>query len=214
MEIESKPSLPPVVTEPGAVADCYSAGERNWMVATQQGRARMFAPLLRWLTRLGVDANVLTALSFVAGIGFALVWFVNRPAALCLLGLHVLLDGLDGPLARFQGTASRRGSFTDTMSDQAVVTAVAITLMIDQVAAILPGGVYIFCYALVALFAMVRNALAIPYAWLVRPRFVVYAWIPVAIWVWPGSMDALLWTCNVLLLIKVLTGFYRIRARI
>jgi phosphatidylglycerophosphate synthase len=184
------------------------------MLATQEGRARLFAPLLRWLTRLKVNANVLTGLSFVAGVGFAPVWFVNRPAALCLLALHVLLDGLDGPLARFQGTASRRGSFTDTMSDQAVVTAVAITLMLDQVAAILPGGVYIFSYALVALFAMVRNALAIPYAWLVRPRFVVYAWIPVAIWLWPGSLDAVLWVCNALLLIKALTGFYRIRARI
>jgi phosphatidylglycerophosphate synthase len=201
-------------TAPGPVADCYSAGERSWMLATQRGRARLLAPVLIQLTRWRVSANGLTALSFIAGIAFAPVWFANRPAALLLLGLHVLLDGLDGPLARFQGKASRGGSFTDTMSDQAVVTAVALTLMIDQVVAILPGGIYLFCYAVVALFAMVRNALGIPYAWLVRPRFIVYAWIPVAIWVWPGTMDTVLWACNALLVIKALTGFRRIRAQI
>lgn len=214
MGTEADPDLPVTSTEPGPVADCYSAGERDWMLATQQHRAWLFGPVLRLLTRCKVNANVLTGLSFAAGIGFAAVWFVNRPAALCLLGLHVLLDGLDGPLARFQGTASRRGSFTDTMSDQAVVTAVALTLMIDRIAGVLPGGVYIFCYALVSLFAMIRNALAIPYAWLIRPRFVVYAWIPVAVWFWPGSMNAVFWICNALLLVKALTGFGRIRARI
>lgn len=214
METESGSNAPSAPTEPGDVADCYSAGEREWMLGTQRARARVFEPVLRGLTRLHVNANAVTAASFASGIAFAPIWFVNRPVALGLLGLHVLLDGLDGPLARHQGTASRRGSFTDTMSDQAIVTAVAIALMIDRLAGILPGGMYIFCYALVALFAMIRNALAIPYAWVIRPRFAVYAWIPITVWIWPGTMDAALWACNAVLVIKALTGFGRIRARI
>lgn len=184
------------------------------MIATQRWRARLLERSLIRLTRMKVSPDAVTALSFVAGIAFAPVWFFNQAAALALLALHVLLDGIDGPLARFQGVASRRGSFTDTMSDQAVVTAVALTLMIDGVIGALPGGLYIFLYALVAMFAMVRNALAAPYSWLVRPRFVVYAWIIVELFVWPGSLTALLWVCNILLAIKAATGFVRIRKRL
>lgn len=198
----------------GPVADCYSAGEREWMVATQQWRARVLNRWLVLLTRLKVSPDAVTALSFFAGIAFAPVWFLSPAAALALLALHVLLDGIDGPLARFQGVASRRGSFTDTMSDQAVVTAVALTLMIDGVIGALPGGLYIFLYALVAMFAMVRNALAAPYSWLVRPRFVVYAWIIIELFVWPGTLTGLLWVCNGLLAIKAATGFLRIRKRL
>ena len=48
---------------------------------------------------------------------------VHEIAALVALSLHVLIDGLDGPLARHLGIASRSGSFTDTMADQVVVVA-------------------------------------------------------------------------------------------
>ena len=61
---------------------------------------------------------------------------------------------------------------------------------------------------------MVRNALEVPYSWLIRPRFVVYVWIPVEIYWWPGSLDILLWVCSLLLGAKMLSGFLRIRKRL
>ncbi len=196
------------------IADCYSADERTWMEATQRWRARLFQPLLAGLNRSGVTPNSLTALSFLCGVAFCPLWVVSRTAAFVALALHVLLDGLDGPLARHQGVASRRGSFTDTMSDQCVVTAVTVTLMADHVVGVVPGGMYVFLYALVVGFAMIRNALSIPYSWVVRPRFVVYAWLLVEAYAWPGTIDGLLWVCNAVLTCKMLTGFLRIRSRI
>jgi hypothetical protein len=73
---------------------------------------------------------------------------------------------------------------------------------------------YVFLYALVVGFAMIRNALSIPYSWVVRPRFVVYAWLLVEVYLWPGTIDTLLWVCNAVLACKMLTGFVRIRGRI
>ena len=61
---------------------------------------------------------------------------------------------------------------------------------------------------------MVRNALAVPYSWLVRPRFVVYAWIPIALWLWPGSIEPLIVAASVLLSWKALTGFFAVRRRL
>lgn len=194
--------------------DCYSDGEREWMQATQRWREQTLGPLLRGLARLGVTPNGLTLLSFLAGLTFCPLWLVSKPSAFAALALHVLLDGLDGPLARQTGVASRRGSFTDTMSDQSVVTAVTITLMATNVVGIVPGGAYVFLYTLVVGFAMIRNALAIPYSWLVRPRFIVYGWLLVETYLWHGTIDWLLWGLNGLLVWKVFTGFRKIRSRI
>lgn len=200
--------------ERGEKGDCYSAGERDWMVRTQQWRARLFDPLLRLLTWLRLTPDHLTLLSLLAGLAFGPVYFVSPGWALGLLGLHALLDGIDGPLARFQGVASRRGSFTDTMSDQLVVTVTTLTLMQARVIGEICGGVYIFLYGIVVAFAMVRNALAIPYSWLVRPRFVVYLWLPAEFYWWPGTIEWPMTFFSALLALKMFSGFRRIRSRL
>src|SRR5436190_22796325 len=98
-------------------ADCYSAGERGAMVYWQDLRGWLLAPLLSALTACGVTADHITAASLGCGLLFCPLWLwpVGSPwakaAALAALALHVLLDGLDGPLARHQHVASRRGSF-------------------------------------------------------------------------------------------------------
>lgn len=198
------------------VADCYAKGERTGMLRFQRLRARALLPLLTLLSRLQITANHITLLSFLSGMSFCLVWWLSHSWALLCLLLHVLLDGLDGPVARFQGTASARGSLTDSMCDQLVVTASMICLIHDQRVAIVPGTIYIFTYAMVVAFAMVRNALEDPYSWVMRPRFLVFAWLALDLWFlqrvgWDNTLDYFLWICNVPLTIKMGTGFFAIR---
>lgn len=182
------------------------------MRKSQALRARLLGPLLQGLARLRVTPNQLTLLSLLTGLAFCpLFLWGSKPAAFALLLLHVLLDGLDGPLARFTRKNSNRGSFTDTMADQVVVTFSTVTLIHAGHAGAWPGGLYVFFYCMVVIFAMVRSALAIPYSWLVRPRFVVYAWMPVEVFVWRGSLDVVLWIFSALLALKMLTGFVQIR---
>jgi phosphatidylglycerophosphate synthase len=126
---------------------------------------------------------------------------------------HVILDGLDGPLARHLGVASRRGSFTDTLADQIVVTASTIALVAAPQPAVSGwvGALYLFAYAMVVAFAMVRNALGVPYSWLIRPRLWVYGWIAVDLYLLPGRMDLILLGFSCVLLIKMASGFVAIR---
>lgn len=63
---------------------------------------------------------------------------------------------------------------------------------------------------------MVRNALQQPYSWVVRPRFLVFAWLALDLWVlptfgWNSTLEYFLWCCNVLLVYKMSTGFFAIR---
>ncbi|QDT41817.1 CDP-alcohol phosphatidyltransferase [Gimesia alba] len=196
----------------------YASGEQAMMDASQSRRHLLLLPLLKRFVKWGITANHLTGLSLLCGIGFCfsygMTWDQAKPLAFCLLLLHVLLDGIDGPLARFQKIAGNRGSFTDTISDQLVVTFTTITLIHYGEATIIAGSLYLFFYTLVVTFAMIRSTLAIPYSWLVRPRFIVYAWLPVETYFLPGTLNYLLWIFILLLGWKSLTGFYKIRRKL
>jgi len=197
-------------------ADCYSRGERIGMVRFQQLRAYLLGPLLRLLASLRVTADHVTLLSLILGLCFCLAWWESPQWAMLCLLLHVLLDGLDGPVARHQETASARGSLTDSMCDQLVVTASMIVLMVAERVDIVAGSVYIFSYAMVVAFAMIRNALDEPYSWVARPRFVIYVWLALDLWFlepagWTGTCTYLLWICNAALCFKMTTGFFAIR---
>lgn len=195
-------------------ADCYSGGERRWMEYTQQVRGEALRPLLHGMARVRLRPDHLTVLSLLAGLVFCPLYLFAVPWALVALALHVVLDGLDGPLARHLGVASRSGSFTDSMADQTVIAASTLTLMYTQDADVFAGALYIVAYTVVVLFAMARNALNVPYSWLFRPRFLVYVWIGVEYYWLPGTLNWILWACTVLLLAKTVSGFVRIRNRI
>lgn len=116
-------------------ADCYSAGERGAMYWWQGVRAQALRPLLVFAKQLGIRPDHITLVSLVSGLLFCPLWlWPGQPAwtkiaALLALLMHAVLDELDGPLARHLRVASRRGSFTDTLADQIVVTASALAIM-------------------------------------------------------------------------------------
>ncbi len=201
-------------SDPETTNDCYSAGERDAMLLTQRWRGIVLQPLLKLLTYARVSPDLITILSTIVGLAFCPVWFIHPLGASMLLLLHVVLDGIDGPLARFQNVASGKGSFTDTMADQTVVFASTVTLMAAGSVAIVPATVYLFVYTIVVGFAMIRNALKIPYSWLIRPRIIVYCWIPINAYWLPGSLDYVLVIFDLLLSWKLATGFYKLRRKL
>jgi phosphatidylglycerophosphate synthase len=194
--------------------DVYAAGERAWMERTQEIRARLFLPLMKLLVALKVTPNYLTFISFCCGIAACYVYMVNPFWAFVLIFLHVFIDGLDGPLARYQKIDSPKGSFTDSMSDNAVVAATTILFMWLGKLGVLVGSLYILAYTLVVLFAMARNYMHVPYHWLVRPRFYVFGWMVVETYWWPGTLAYVMWICVALLLWKSVSGFMAIRDKL
>jgi CDP-diacylglycerol--glycerol-3-phosphate 3-phosphatidyltransferase len=73
-----------------------------------------------------------------------------------IAGIGAILDALDGPLARLQGTASIRGAFIDTMSDRlgevAIWASLAFSVRSDAMALML----CLFCLAFSLLTPYVR----------------------------------------------------------
>ena len=80
-------------------------------------RDTIFKPLLPELTALGINPLILS----IGGVCFMIVFaalFYTQPAwaAFCFI-VSLLCDWVDGPLARYQGTASDKGKFIDVVAD-------------------------------------------------------------------------------------------------
>ena len=81
--------------------------------------APILEPIAAGMARIGMTPAFVTILGLLVTIGGSVLIGTGRlVAGASIAGLGVLLDALDGPLARRSGTASERGAFLDTMSDR------------------------------------------------------------------------------------------------
>jgi len=104
--------------------------------------APILKPIARGLGKIGVTPAMVTIVGLALTIvGAAMIADGFLWQGGLIAGFGVLLDALDGPLARYKGTASDRGAFLDTMSDRfgeiAVWVGLGVYLRDDQVALIL-----------------------------------------------------------------------------
>lgn len=105
-----------------------------------RGRSRLapiLDPVAKGLGKLRLTPTSVTILGLVVTIaGGILIASGRYVAGAATAGAGSLLDALDGPLARMQGTASVKGAFIDTMSDRfgevAVLAGLAFSLRSDE----------------------------------------------------------------------------------
>lgn len=98
--------------------DYFNEIERDQKIDFAAKRDRLFKPVVRVLQRLGISPNVVSLI----GILFLLTACTLSPElavwATACMGLYLLCDGLDGPLARLTGRAHAGGSLVDIIADQ------------------------------------------------------------------------------------------------
>lgn len=98
--------------------DYFNEKERAKQKKFAAVRDRIFAPVVALLVRYNVTPNQVSMAGVVLLLAACLV-----PAGLPVLialgvGLYVLCDGVDGPLARAQGRSHSGGSLIDIVADQ------------------------------------------------------------------------------------------------
>ena len=110
-----------------------------------RGRSRL-APILDpvavGLSKAKLTPTAITLLGLAVTIaGAALIANHEYVWGGVVAGIGAILDALDGPLARYQGTASIRGAFIDTMADRfgevAIWTGLVFSRRDDEVALML-----------------------------------------------------------------------------
>ncbi|HEX9855734.1 MAG TPA: CDP-alcohol phosphatidyltransferase family protein [Acidimicrobiia bacterium] len=101
-----------------------------------RGRSRLapiLDPVASWLARAKLTPTMVTFAGLIVAVSGAVLIAAGRFfSGAIVAGVGTLLDALDGPLARLQGTASIRGAFVDTMSDRFGETAIWTGLAFSQ----------------------------------------------------------------------------------
>jgi len=214
---ETRKSSPQPASQSTPKTDCYSDRERRGMERYQIAKGNILHPLLVLMTTLRVTPDAVTVFAGVIGLIFVPFWMTDQKViALGFLLAHVVLDGLDGALARHQNVASSRGSFTDTFVDQMVVTGATIAwiAVAPTTINIAVGVVFVFFYVMVVALAMARNSLAVPYAFLVRPRYFFYAALAIDGLMVTNATFYVLLISDGLLAVASVTGFLVVRRQL
>jgi len=189
----------------------YSEDEARVLGPWQRIRQFALAPVAALLSRLGISPNTLSYTSVVFAIGFFFLASINFTIAFWLLVASIICDGLDGVEARFTGTNTPRGSFTDMFCDQAVVAFSVAGMVwqgsINPVLAIL----FVYLYTSLVIFLMLHQMLQVSSHWIVRPsRLVLFAGIALVYFFNINLLNILLAT-YLLAFPMLILSFWRLR---
>ena len=104
--------------------DYFTLKERESQEKFRAFRDRCFRPLLELLAHAGVNPNHVSSLGVICLLAACLLDHTHYLLAAVLLLLYLLMDAVDGPLARRLGKSHEGGSIVDMLADQIGVVAV------------------------------------------------------------------------------------------
>lgn len=155
--------------------DYFNEAERRKQKDFAAWRDGKLAPFLSAATRAGLRPYHITIISVLCLVGAVLLPITDAPFGYAALILaYCLLDGLDGPLARRQGSSHEGGAMLDIAADQAGVALVAAAathhLGSNGIAAVLFAGSYLSFIAL----ALYANRCAVTLWPFIRIKYFFY----------------------------------------
>ncbi|MCC7196764.1 CDP-alcohol phosphatidyltransferase family protein [Candidatus Peregrinibacteria bacterium] len=152
----------------------FSKEEEHYYRAFQKFRDDLFLPVSKQLAAKGVKPDHLSYLGVLLIIPFVF-FFASNPwlSAICLT-LNVLLDCLDGPLARYTHTASDRGALVDLICDYGSFSAVFITIAYYGLMTPFWAALYFVQYALMLYLVTYCRRKNIRFFPVVRSKYYLY----------------------------------------
>ena len=126
-----------------------------------------FRPILKILTHLNVTSNSITNLRFLGAVLFYIFFQENPIGSTFLLLIVLVLDTLDGAIARFQGVASDRGKFLDVFIDH-VVYSLVVLVIFNTEKNLQPIAYHLFIIPVVYLLATIKKEEFHKSDWLIK----------------------------------------------
>ena len=154
--------------------DYFNRGEGEKQAAFAAKRDLIFRPLIRYFERKGITPTMISCV----GVLFAAA-AVAMPAALWPLAaagflLYVLMDALDGPLARLTQAQSAGGSLVDIFADQFGVILVALGAIFWLDASILANILFAFFYSHTVYLMVICNLLSLRMPYVLRVKYLYF----------------------------------------
>jgi len=195
----------------------FSALEHRKQEHFRSTRDRLLRPLIDTLIAWRVQPDGISALGMVCLVPFGFLVALAPPtpavmtAACVLLALHVLLDGIDGPIARRMGKDGPGGALVDMMCDHCGM--VVVTLQLGLAGLVDPniGALYIITYTLMIVFTVWLNALGRSFQLIFRSKYFLYGCFGLFALTGLNLMTLLLLLVSAYHLLPILNGYHRVR---
>ena len=186
--------------------DSYSALERQFIGSFRQTLLLATRPLVSFLARLGVHPNLLSASQVVGSVAVVSLVPTHPRLAFVLFLALLLIDGLDGALARATGQASGFGALIDQYCDHIREVTVVGGMAFWGALAIVPAVLYGLVYTGLNLTLYLANAHGAPVPWAVKSYLVVYPALFLYLWYGLDLLTPAVVLSEVLMLIVIGIG--------
>ncbi len=152
----------------------FSNAEDSVYERLRDFRDRFWKPVCVFLTHLGVKPDHLSYLNLVMVFGF--VYFLIDIPLISFFALltSVILDSIDGSLARHQKVSSDKGSLLDIGMDHFVLMAVILTLIYTKAMDGFWGAAYAINYLVMIMHVLSMRALRLHVFPVVRSKYYLY----------------------------------------
>jgi phosphatidylglycerophosphate synthase len=190
----------------GSPGDSYSAFEHRFIGAFRQRLLWATGPLVRLLARVGVHPHALSVSQIVGGFVLLALVPSHPRLAFVLLPVLLLLDGLDGALARATGKASAFGAIVDQYCDHIREVTVVAGMAVWGGLALLPAVLYGLIYTGLNLTVYLANAYHAPVPWAVKSYLVVYPALFLYLWFGLDWLTAAVVLSEILMLVVIAMG--------
>ncbi|HBY73639.1 MAG TPA: hypothetical protein DEG44_03040, partial [Candidatus Kerfeldbacteria bacterium] len=157
-----------------AFTNYYSEAEKEAVLELRRRRDSILKPFLNFLTYFTASPTLLNIISF----GFIIASVVQisqgeRIDAIVLFILYLVLNGLTGPLARYQKIESEAGAITKIVLYQfALIAAVFTAMGLDWVNDWL-GAIYLVLYTTMLWLTITLNKIGAPIRFVVRSKNII-----------------------------------------
>jgi phosphatidylglycerophosphate synthase len=126
-------------------------------------------PLSSILTKMKVTADMISYLSVASMAGFAILAGKNTNAAILFIAIAILLDNIDGVVARYQKKDSDRGKLIDVCCDQITFSLFIIGMVYAGLLNGLTGIIYLCIMFLSKTFRAIFHSFYLKTDWHFKP---------------------------------------------
>jgi len=157
-----------------ARADSYSSIERRFLAPVRGLVLRLYSPVVRLLARLGVSPHAVSAAGPLLGVWFVFLLPRNPRLSFVVWLLSLMVDGVDGALARYTGRASDFGALVDQVCDHTREILIVAGLAWSGALSPLWGSLYPFVYTALNVTLFLGNSYGAPAPLAIKSWMVLY----------------------------------------
>lgn len=172
----------------------------------------LFSPLLKALNTIGIKPNHISVFSvFTVILTFVLSVVYSNPLIFIIgIWFHMLIDGIDGALARFQKTASIQGSIVDVISDHFGIIFFCIFMYIFGFSNIYIISIFFVLYTIIIIFSLYFLFKNTNFIFVLRPRIFIFSAVTLDYIIFIGMTDLIALLGIIFMAFSVFVAFYQL----